>query len=193
MNWQRIITRIKNMLLQPDQEWDAVQAENLTVKDIYTIYLVVVAAVPAVASFIGLAVVGVSSPFIGTVRASAFSALGQSVAQYVFSLAGVWVGAFIIDKLAPTFQSRPNLLNAVKLVAFASLPVWAAGILYLIPMLGALVLLVSLYAIYIFYVGLPKMMSTPSEKVIPYMIVSAVVMIVVYGVVGLISGALIHY
>jgi Yip1 domain len=193
MDYQRIITRIKNMLLQPNQEWDAVRSESLTIKDIYTVYLVVVAAVPAICQFIGLTVVGTSMPAIGTIRIPVFGGLMQAVVGYVLSLAGVYVAAFIINKLAPSFKSHPDMVNAVKLAAFTILPVWAAGVLFIIPMLAALVLLVSLYAIYIFYLGLPKLMGTPADKVIPYMVVAAIVQFVVAVVIGMISAMFVRY
>jgi hypothetical protein len=36
-----------------------------------------------------------------------------------------------------------------------------------------------LYAIYLFYVGLPVMMKTPREQVVPYMVVSALAILVI--------------
>ena len=40
-----------------------------------------------------------------------------------------------------------------------------------------------------FYLGLPHLMQTPPDKVIPYMIVSAIVIIVMYLIVGGITAA----
>jgi hypothetical protein len=57
-------------------------------------------------------------------------------------------------------------------------------------MLAVLGIIAALYSIYLFYLGLPVMMKTPADKVIPYMAVSAVVIIVVYIVAALISGAI---
>ena len=85
----------------------------------------------------------------------------------------------IIEKLAPNFDSRGDTAQALKLVAYASTPVWIAGVLHLVPLLGVLILLAALYAVYLFYLGLAPVMKTPQDKVLPFMIVSAVVVVVV--------------
>ena len=189
MDFNKLIARIKNLFIQPNQEWDAIDREKLTVAEMYTTYLLPVAAVPAIAGFVGMCVVGVSSPLMGTVRVSLVRGIESALFQYVFSLLGVYVGAFILDKLAPTFKSTPNLINALKLVGFTSMLGWAAGILYLVPMLAALVMLVALYSIYVFYLGLPKLMNTPKDKVVPYMLVAAVIILVISIVTAGIAGS----
>jgi hypothetical protein len=47
----------------------------------------------------------------------------------------------------------------------------------------------GLYAIYLFYVGVTPLMQTPADKVIPYMAVSALVLLLIYVIVGAITGA----
>jgi hypothetical protein len=178
-NFKQILNRIKNILLQPAQEWDTIRDENLTAAELFTTYFVIVAAVPAVAGFIGSTVVGIPASFIGTVRPNVFRALSAAAVAYACSLAGVFLAALVVDKLAPAFKSTPNMTHALKLVGFTSLVVWAAGIVNILPMFSPLVVLVGLYAIYILYLGLPKMMETPADKVVPYLIVSAAVLILV--------------
>jgi uncharacterized membrane protein len=116
------------------------------------------------------------------------SGLAGMVVGYVLSLVGAFLAAFIVDKLAPSFQSSGGLVQALKMVAYASTASWVAGVLQLIPMLGALALLAALYGVYLFYLGLPSVMNTPPDKVIPYMVVSAIVIIVISVVTASISG-----
>ncbi len=176
-DFKRIFSRVRNILLQPAQEWDAIRAENLTVAELFTTYLIIAAAVPAVAGFIGSTVVGIPASFIGTIRPNVFRALSAAAISYACSLAAVYLAALVMDKLAPAFNSKPNMTNALKLAGFTSLPVWVAGVVHILPMFSPLVVLVGLYAIYILYLGLPKMMETPADKVVPYLIVSAAVLI----------------
>jgi len=92
-----------------------------------------------------------------------------------------------VDKLAPSFQSSGGIVQALKMVAFASTPSWVAGVLQLVPLLGALALLAALYGVYLFYLGLPSVMKTPPDKVIPYTVASVVVIIVIFVVTASIS------
>ena len=77
----------------------------------------------------------------------------------------------------------------MKLVVFASTPMWLAGVLQIIPALGVLAILAALYAIYLFYLGLPPLMHTPADKVIPYMVVAALVIIVISVCLGVVTAA----
>jgi hypothetical protein len=112
------------------------------------------------------------------------------VLTYAASLATVYISALIIDKLAPSFDSTPNFIQALKLVAYSLTAGWVAGVLNIIPMLGILTVLAALYGIYLFYLGLPVMMKTPEAKVIIYMVVSAVVIFVVTVILMVIVGAM---
>jgi hypothetical protein len=115
--------------------------------------------------------------------------LTSAVVRFVLGIVGLYVSAIIIEKLAPTFQSKGDTTQALKLVVFASTPVWIAGILQIIPALGLLVILAALYAVYLFYLGLPSVMRTPGDKVIPYMVVAAIVIIVINFCFGLVAAA----
>jgi hypothetical protein len=183
-------TRVVNILTKPKNEWPVIAAEPATVAGIYSGYVMILAAIPAVCSFIGSTVFGVTLPIIGTYRVGFAQGLTTMVLSYVITLLGTYIGAFVIQKLAPTFQSDPNLVQAFKLVAYSMTPAWVAGVLDIIPALGLLVVLAALYGIYLFYLGVAPLMKTPEDKVIPYMVVSAVVVIVVNVVLSGILGLL---
>jgi len=183
-------TRVTNILTKPKGEWPVIAAEPATVAGIYSEYVMILAAIGPICTFIGMMVFGVSLPLVGTYRIGFAQGLTTLVFSYVLALVGIYVTAFVIQKLAPTFQSQPDLIQAFKLVAYSSTPSWVAGVLYLIPQLGPLVLLAALYGVYICYLGMAPVMKTPQDKVIPYMVVAAIVIIVVMLVMGAISGAL---
>jgi hypothetical protein len=184
-----LVPRITNILTKPKQEWPVIATEATDVATLYKEYIVLLAAVPAICSFIGMTVIGIPVPFFGTVRVGMASGLTGLIVRYVLSLVAAYIAALIVGKLAPTFQSRGDIVQALKLVAYASTPAWVAGVLGLFPPLVALGILAGLYGVYLFYLGLPPLMQTPSDKVLPYMIVSAIVIIVLYMVVGAITTA----
>jgi hypothetical protein len=183
-------TRATNILTRPAAEWPVIATETTAPTDLITSYAAPLSAIPAICGFIGFSIVGMSIPFVGTtVRTGILSGLTSAVVQFVLGLVGIYVSAIIIEKLAPTFQSRGDTTQAMKLVVFASTPIWIGGVLRLIPALGVLVILAALYAIYLFYLGLPSVMHTPADKVIPYMVVAAIVIIVVNLCFGFIVAA----
>jgi len=169
--------RVINILKSPRQEWDVIARETTDTATLYKGYIIPLAAIPVIASYIGMVTIGVT--FLVRVRAGVVSGLVNAVVSYVFALVGIYVAALVIDWLAPKFQSEKSIIQALKLVAYSMTPAWIAGVLLLIPALGILAIIGGLYGIYLFYLGMTPMMKTPADKVIPYMVVSALVVILV--------------
>lgn len=178
--------RVKNILMTPSAEWPVIAAEPADVTSIYVNYVLILAAIPAVCLFIGVGLI--TAPFVGGLGIGA--ALAGGVMNYVSTIVGVFVAAFVIQQLAPTFGSQGDTAQALKLVAYSYTPMWIAGVLYLIIFLAPIAIVAVLYGVYLFYIGLPVVMKTPSDKIIPYMLVSAVVIIVVQLVLRLLLGVM---
>lgn len=184
------VARVQAIALKPKEEWVKIKAETTSVSELFTSYAMILAAVPAVAQFIGFGLIGRRYPFIGWVKMGLGTSLLRAVFSYILSLVTVYVFALIINALAPTFASAPNQLSAMKLAVFSMTPGWVAGILYVVPFLEWLVILASLYGLYVLYLGFATpMMNTPKDKVMTYLVVSIVAVVVLSVVVGLILGA----
>lgn len=191
VNTAAIQARAMKILTDPKTEWPVIDTESTTVNKLYTGYIMPLAAIPAVASFIGMSFIGTNLGFLGHYRTPIVNGIVGMIVTYALTLAMVYVAALVISKLAPTFQSKSDDLQALKLVAYAQTAAWIAGVLSVVPVLGILAILGGLYSIYLFYLGLPVMMKTPPEKVIPYMVVSALVVIVLAIIVGAVTGAIV--
>lgn len=183
-------TRVMNILKSPATEWPVIAGESTDVGRLYREYIMILSAIPAVATFIGHSIIGISMPFAGMYRRPMVEGLSYMVVFYVMGLVGVYVCAVVIEWLAPKFNSSGSRLDALKLVAYASTPMWIAGVLNILPLLAVLTLLAALYGVYLFYLGLPVMMKTPADQVIVFMIVAAIVMFVISLVMASISAAL---
>jgi hypothetical protein len=189
VNAPALQARVTNILKDPKREWPVIAAEPTTTEKLYSSYIAPLAAIPAIATFIGYSIVGLSLPFVGTVRIGIIRGLVSAFVSYVVSLVLVYVAAMVIDWLAQKFESTPNQIQALKLVAYSYTAVWVAGVVMVIPALVMLGVLGGLYSIYLFYVGLPVMMKTPESQVVPYMAVSAVSVIVMGIILAMMTAA----
>ena len=180
-----IVERAKSIILTPKTEWLVVAAEEPNIRQIVTGYVLPLALIPAIANIIGLGL-------IGRGMMSSFGwGIAMGLIQFIAAFVGVYVSAFVIDFLAPKFASQKNIGRAVQLVAYSYTPVWVAGILYVIPVLGAFVILAGIYGLYLMYLGLPQTMRTPPDKIIVYLVVSIIAMIVIYWIISLILSSII--
>jgi hypothetical protein len=181
-----IVQRAQKICLTPATEWPVIAAEPTSTGELIGGYALPLAAIGAVAGFIGGSIVGV--PLLG--RTPFFGGLVAAVVGLCFGIVGLFIASMIINALAPTFGAEKNSLQALKLVVFASTPAWIAGVLRIIPLLGILAILAGLYSIYVFYLGLPRLMKNPEDKTIAYAVVSAICIIVVSAVVYFVAGAI---
>jgi hypothetical protein len=186
-----LIARVKNILLTPVTEWAAIDTEASSARAIYVQYVAPLAAIGAIAGFIGRSVVGVSIPFIGTYRTPFVSGLVMAVVMYALTFLSIFIVALLVDALAPTFGGQKDSLRALKVSAYSYTPAWIAAVFQIIPSLSFIGLLAGLYGIYLLYLGLPVLMRSPKDKAIAYTAVLCVCAIVLYAIIGVVSGRLI--
>ncbi len=179
-----IVERVKAILLRPKETWPVIDQEASSTGEIYSQYLIFLAAIPAIAGFIGMSLIGVGS-FGFSFKVPILSGLANMVVGFVLSLVMVYVLSLIANALAPTFGGEKNPLSALKLVAYGATAGMVGGIFTLLPSLSALALLASLYSIYLIYTGIPVLMKTPQEKALGY----TAVLIICGIVAGLVMGA----
>jgi Yip1-like protein len=174
MQISNLIGRAKSILLTPRAEWQVIAAESDTIGGIYTGYIMILAAIPALKLL-------VLSRYLG------LSILPMVITTYVLSLAGTFLVALIVDALAPTFGGQKDRVQALKVVAYAYTAAWVASIIGIVPGLGLLSALAGLvYGLYLLYLGLPFTMKCPTEKSLGYTAVTVIAAIVVSIVLGLI-------
>ena len=175
-----LVDRAKGIILNPNAEWQVIEREPGDIGGLLTGYIAILAAIPAVAGFIGSLLIGVGF----------FGALISAIISYVLGIVGVFVVAFIADALSPGFGGRKDFPSALKLIAYSYTPAWLAGIFAIIPFLGILSIL-GLYGIYLLYLGVPPMTKVPRDRAVVYTIVLIVCAIVLSVVISLIVAAIV--
>jgi hypothetical protein len=144
--------------------------------------------IPAISAFIKYGIIGFS--FMGYTSRSIASGIQFGLIQLLSAVVGVYLLAWVIDMLAPSFESEKNFGRSLQLAVYSSTPQWVAGILLIISTsMSMLIMLVGLYAIYLLAVGMPVMKGTPKDKVVGYVALTIVAMIVIAVVLALIFTA----
>ncbi|WP_332776101.1 Yip1 family protein [Polaromonas sp.] len=184
-----LVQRVQDILLKPKDTWPVIEQEATDTAALYKNYLIILAAVPAVAAFIGLSLIGVGA-FGVHVRVPFVPGLVNMVVSYALSLVMVFVLALVVDALAPTFGGSKSQISALKLVAYGSTAGFLGGIFSLLPSLSILGLLAALYSIYLIYTGLPVLMKNPPEKSLAYTAVIIVCGIVAGVILGTVTALL---
>lgn len=179
--WIRLLSRVQGILLRPREEWIKIKEESLPLSQLFSSYVLILAAVPPLTRFLAdLLYGGFKKPYSGWSWNVAGRNLLFSIITYIFSLIIVYVFGRIINFLAPIFSSRRSSLNSMRLAIYSLTPLWIGGVLYLVPRTGWVLRdLVGLYGIYILSLGfVASLMDTPKEKVVGYLVMSSIIIIV---------------
>jgi hypothetical protein len=173
-----LVDRAKNIILKPKDEWTLIEQEDTSVVSLISTYLFPLALIPAVAAFIGYGVIGVA--FFGPIPSWG---LKMAIISLVSTLFGTFISAKVIEFLAPNFGSVKDIRKTMQLVVYAYTPFMLAGAFQAIPALSILGIL-GLYGLYLLYIGIKPMLKTPDDKVTTFFVVSILVIIAVYFIIG---------
>jgi hypothetical protein len=185
-----LVGRVRSILLQPSATWKVIDDEPATVAGLFTGYVMILAAIPALAGLIHGLLFGYGGWGV-TLRLSPLWVIGNAVWTYVGGLISVAILAFVIDALAPSFGGQKDQLKAFKVAAYTGTAMWVASVFGALPVVGFIAIL-GLYNFYLLYRGLPILMKAPEDKAMPYLavviVVALVVNLVVFGIGGWMMG-----
>jgi hypothetical protein len=155
--------RVRGLLTAPAAEWKLIAGERGSLQSLYTGYVMILAA-------IGPVMIVLSSLLFGLLGL-AFG-VRMAVVVYVTALVSVAVVALAADALSPSFGGSRDYPRTLALVAYSFTPAWIAQIALIVPILGGLVVLLgSIYAFYLFFVGAPVLGRSSVAKAPAYTLV----------------------
>jgi hypothetical protein len=155
---KHLVSRVRGLILTPQKEWEAIEAENVSILDLYRGYVSILAAIPPFASFLGSWLFGAHG-----LHPTFVAGLTRAVVQYALSLPALFIVAFVISMAAPHFDGRSDDRRALALAAYSYTPAWLASAFGLVPGLRFLDVL-GFYGIYVFSLGLGRMMRIPKDN-----------------------------
>ena len=182
-----LLNHVIGIIIKPKHEWEVIKGESISTNQLFTGYVAILALIPVIANFIGSCFIGVKlADFMGSsfsYKVPIVNGLIYAVISYVMAFVGVYVSAFIINALAPKFESTQNMNNALKLVAFSYTPIWIAGVSGILLQTLRFLDIFGLYSLYLIYLGIEPMMDTSYANRTFYLLIVLLVLIVVYVVV----------
>lgn len=183
-----IIARAKAIIMRPREEWPRIDSEPASIGQIFTGYVMPLAAIGPVAMLLGSQIFGYGA-FGIRYRPGLVDSLSMAVASYVITLVGIMVMTVVVSFLGPKFGGTDDRLSAFKLVAYSMTAAALAGIFSLIPALSWLGI-VGLYSLYLLHAGATPVMKVPAAKAMTFTIVTVLCVAVLYLVAGAIIGTI---
>ena len=177
-----LVSRVRNLLLRPGAEWQLIRNEPSL--NILFGYVGILAVIPPAAALLGRVL------FRGNIPDSALSSsFGYLVLTnalwYVMYVVNVVITGAIIAAILVTVESRWSGLTGLKLAAYSFTPLFAAGILAVIPHLAWSIPLAIAYGVYLLYLGIRALTPATRKGAIGYTVASFLAAAVIVGVMNL--------
>src|SRR5947208_15687094 len=181
---ETLASRARSVLFEPRATFKEVDAEFTKPGAIWGRYVLPLAAIGPIAGAIGRLVFGqriALTTLTGSV--SITDAITWAIISFVLALAAVFALSQVISLLAPGFGGQKNDVQALKVAAYSSTPVWLGGIFTIHARLIIVSVIVSIYGLYLLYVGLPILMKVPQDRAMGYIAVVIIAAIVIFLIV----------
>ena len=173
------------MITNPKVEWNVVAAEQPNVNQIIMQYVLPLTLLGAIAAFIGYGLIGFS--MLGLHVGGISWGIYYAINAIILGLLSVFITAWVVDLLAPSFASEKDFGRSLQLVAYGSTPALIAALFAILPFLaGILAIAGAIYSVYLWYLGLGPIKKTPEDKKVVYLIVTFLALVVVYALIGMI-------
>jgi len=162
-----VLNHVWGLFSQPKKEWKSIKGERCSIGKCYCSHVLLLAAIPAIAGYIGTTQVGWSFGGFEVHRLTTQSALQIAIITYLTMLVAVFSLGKAIHWMGQTYGSKQTLPQAIALAAYTATPLWLLGFFFLYPVLwiNMLIGLPALaYTVYLLYTGVPVMMSVSQER-----------------------------
>src|SRR5579859_2841219 len=175
---ETLASRARSILFEPRATFKEVDTEFTKPGAIWGKYILPLAAIGPIAGALGRLMFGQRIAL--TTPISISDAITWALISYILALVAVFVLTQVISLLAPGFGGQKNTVQALKVAAYASTPMWLAGVFSIYARLIMVGVIVSLYSLYLLYVGLPILMKVPQDRAMGYTAVVIIASVVIF-------------
>jgi len=162
-----LLSHVWGLFAHPEEEWKTIRKENCTIGRCYCSHVLVLAAIPALAGYIGTTQVGWQILTAEVHRLTHQSALWIAIVSYFTMLVAVFTIGKLIHWMGQTYGAKQSLSQCIALAAYTATPLFLIGVMLLYPVLwlNLLIGLVALaYTVYLLYLGVPIVMGVTKER-----------------------------
>jgi len=124
---------IAGILKDPKNEWALIEEEHYSAKTVFLTQISILAAIPAIALYIGVTQVGWSVAGQEPVRLTSASALGSAVLFYFAMWGAVAFIAACMHWMEKTYGGEVSLDECLVLTTVTATPLFLSGISFLLP------------------------------------------------------------
>ncbi len=185
----RVLRRIAGIVLNPDDEWDAIARERPSVGKLVRRFILPLSLLAPVATVIGMRCfdrawdeeLGYLVPPQEILAAGATTLIASVVS--VFALAGIFV------LLAPLYGSARDYRTALAVATYGAVPVMLAGATLLLPVMAVVGLAGLCHSLYVWWLGARRVLNVRRGQQAEFVGIAMVLLLVASTLAGAVASA----
>jgi len=172
-----ILLKARMVVTDPKGCWDTIKEEEGSVEKLFKDFAIPFFALYPICHVVGALLRG----------GHFFYALKFQIVNYLMLLFGTWLFGMVMVKVVEKYEGKATVENATKVAVYCAVPHILGNVLFVIPfaisVTSVLSLIIGIYGLYLYIVGLPKLVDFPQDKklqvyLLPPIIVGVIVLVV---------------
>ena len=155
------------LFTDPTSEWERIREHYKSSQRAGIGHIFILAAIPAIAGYIGTTQVGWRIGVGDPVKITGDSAIMIAIIFYMAMIVGTLTIGWVIHLLGKAYELEKPLPLCIALAAYTATPLFLIGVMEIYPVLWLNMMLglpALAYTVYLLYSGLPIMMEIPAER-----------------------------
>jgi hypothetical protein len=178
MDYRFLYNRIKYIILNPPKAWGVIYDENRPIRDVRNSFFLPLVLLVTISSFLG------SIIFTNSTLSPVYSVL-VALKYLILHLVVVFTSALIFGEITKALDLGKDYTVSFKIIAYSLAPLLICQIISHLFESLIFANILSLYGLYIFWIGAEKMLNPPEYKKMPMLVATIVVVAGLY-IAGLI-------
>jgi hypothetical protein len=166
MDYRFLYNRIKYIILNPPKAWTVIHQENRPIKDVRNSFFFPLVLIVSICSFIGSIIFTTLSPVYSVMEAFKF---------LILHLVVVFTSAVIFGEITKALDLGKDYTVSFKIIAYSVAPLLICQMISHLFESLIFINILSLYGLYIFWVGTEKMLDPPEHKKMPMLVATFVI------------------
>lgn len=184
MDFRFLYHRIRYILFNPNRAWTAINEENRPVRNVRNSFFYPLIVLTAISAFLG------SVLFTNTTLSPAYSVLA-GLKYLLLHLMVIYSSSLILSEITKALDLGKDFVLSFKLIVYSLSPLFIIQIFSLVFESLVFANILSLYSLYIFWIGAEKMLNPPEHKKMPMLVAIAIVVTGLYIAGGLLLSSVI--
>ena len=184
MNFSFFPVGIKNIVFNPVKFWETIKSENTSAALIRNSFLIPLSVLVTLAAFLG------SLFFTNSELAPLYSVL-FSIKCLLVIFTAVYATSYLLGQITYPLDLGKDFNNSFRMVVVSVTPFLMCQILSRLFESLLFVNIISLYGLYIFWIGAEKILNPPQYKKMPLLIATSISFAGIYIVTDLLLGTII--